>query len=361
MKQNKLESVQSVLNILMNHLLVIAAIITIFDLFQIDGPMIMVCVCSLFIPFGYYFMTHRPQKILFPPLFIVFLQLMSMLERIMKKNDWQIYYFVIAFVYFLGYFLCYFLKQYINFLTLNKSSASNIPEEDMLQSGIKQTFVFGCISTIVLLLTINFDWVKKIADSLWIWFLQLLGYVFSGIETPPPPEEFPMEDINQATSGIGNAVDREMFPVFMQETVKTVVIGVVFVAFVGGCILLLLLVYEFIKKYFTPLKRKHKQKVIQNNEDIREYCGVEKNKSKKEFSFLFLNHREKIRKLYQRKVIKRKDELVGEKAQKQLEYMTAKECCDRLSEENLKVMYEKARYSAEKISAEDVRIARMMK
>ena len=40
------------------------------------------------------------------------------------------------------------------------------------------------------------------------------------------------------------------------------------------------------------------------------------------------------------------------------EYMTAKECCDRLAEQNLKQMYEKARYSIEDISAEDVRYAR---
>ena len=82
----------------------------------------------------------------------------------------------------------------------------------MLQSGIKQTMVFGSISTIILLLTVNFDWVKKIADRIWNWFLHLLGYIFSGIDTPPPVEETPMGDVNQATSEIGDVIDREMFP-----------------------------------------------------------------------------------------------------------------------------------------------------
>ena len=41
--------------------------------------------------------------------------------------------------------------------------------------------------------------------------------------------------------------------------------------------------------------------------------------------------------------------------------MTAKECCDRLSEQDLKRIYEKTRYSTEDISAEDVRLARSTK
>ena len=42
----------------------------------------------------------------------------------------------------------------------------------------------------------------------------------------------------------------------------------------------------------------------------------------------------------------------------QLKYLTAKECCDKLSEQKLKLVYEKARYSEQTISAEDVRMAK---
>jgi hypothetical protein len=160
MKQNLVEDIQQILVILLNHLLVIAAIITVCDLFQVSGAIIPVCIFSFAIPFGYYFITHRTQKLLYSPLFILFLQLMSIIEKIMKKNDWEICYLIIAFVYIIGYFLAYFVNQYVEFLQLNKSSASNIPEQDMLQSGVKQTLVFGSITTFVLWLSINFDWVN---------------------------------------------------------------------------------------------------------------------------------------------------------------------------------------------------------
>ncbi len=361
MKQEWVEKAQDVSTILLNHLLIIAAIITIFDLFQVENGLILVCILSLLIPFGYYYFTHRKQKLLLPPLFIILLQIFAVLERIIQATDWQSCYLIIAFVYLAGYFVCYFLKQYVKFLSLNQNSASNIPENAILQSGMKQTVVFAGISTVVFLMTVNFDWVKKITDMLWTWFLYWLGSIFSGMQTPPPEEEMPMQDINQAASEIGNAVDREMFPVFMQETVKAIVTCVVFVAFVGGCILLMLLIYEFIKNYLTPLKQKKNSNVLKENEDIREYCGFEKNSAKKEKGFLFLNHREKVRRIYLKKILKRKKELIGERAQKQLKYMTAKECCDRLSEQNLKHIYEKARYSEVDISAEDVHLARSTK
>jgi hypothetical protein len=223
---------------------------------------------------------------------------------------------------------------------------------------MKQTSVFGIGSFIVLAITANFDFVKRIADRIWDWLLQVLIDIFASFEKPTKPEELPIDEVENAASDIGAVIDREMFPEFMQKLVITVVTGVVFLAFVCGCILIILLIYEFAKKYLTPYIKKKNQKELNENDDIREYCGFEKQSSKKEHIFSFLNRREKIRKLYQKKVLNRKKELIGENAQKQLEYMTAKECCDRLSELNLKQMYEKARYSAEDISAEDVRLAR---
>ena len=346
------------LTILLNHLLIIAAIITIFDLFQVKNGIGMVCVLSLLLPFGYYYITHRKQKLLLPPLFIVLLQLLAITEKIMQTKDWQVFYIVIAFVYLLGYFLCYFMNQYIKFLSLNRNSASNIPEQDIFQSGVKQTLVFGGISAFVFMMTLRFDWVKKIADQIWAWILEILRSIFSGMETPPPTQDMPVDEMSQAASDIGDVIDREMFPVFLQETVKAIATGAVFIAFLGGCILLLLLIYEFAKKYLTPLKQKKNPKLLSENTDIREYCGFEKNTSKKEFGFLFLNPRERIRKIYLRRILKRKNELIGDNAQRQLEYMTAKECCERLSEQSLKVMYEKARYSAEEITSQDVKMAR---
>lgn len=358
MKQVYLERAREILAILLNHLLVIAAIVTVFDMFWINAGMIPVCMLSLLVPFGYYYLTHRPQKLWAPPIFIVLLQVMFWLEKIMKANDWESFYIATALLYLMGCFFYYFIDKFLQFLSLNEKSASNIPKKQILQSGMKQTLVFGTGSLTVLLLTANIDWVKKIADRIGNRLLQILIAIFADAPMPPAPEEVPVEDVQNTASDIGTVVDREMFPVFVQEMAKTVVTGVVFLAFIGGCILLMLLIFEFIKMYLTPQKRKKNPQELKDDEDVREYCGYEKRSNKKEHVFLFLNHREKIRKIYQKKVLRRKKELIGENAQ-QLQFMTAKECCDRLAEQNLKRIYEKARYSAEEITGEDVKIAKI--
>ena len=180
----------------------------------------------------------------------------------------------------------------------------------------------------------------------------------AGIETPPPVEEAPAEQVQEMASGMGDAVPGLFFPEFVRDAVITVVSGIVFISFILGCLVMLVLIYQFIKEYFMPYDRKKQTKQLQSNEDIREYCGVEKTSQTKKFVFPFWNHREKIRRLYRKKVLQRKQELIGDEDAQQLEYLTAKECCDRLSEQNLKCMYEKARYSAEDISAEDVKLAK---
>ena len=101
MKQVWLEKALDGLAILLNHLLVIAAIITFFDMFQVNGPIIVVCILSLGIPVGYYYFTHRPQKLVAPPIFIVILQAMFWLEKVIKVSDWERAYIVIAFLYIL--------------------------------------------------------------------------------------------------------------------------------------------------------------------------------------------------------------------------------------------------------------------
>ena len=68
-----------------------------------------------------------------------------------------------------------------------------------------------------------------------------------------------------------------------------------------------------------------------------------------------MNNRQKVRKIFRKRVLKNKKFLVGDRTEKQLEYLTAKECCERLSEQKLKIAYEKARYSNEEITAEDIR------
>ena len=95
-----------------------------------------------------------------------------------------------------------------------------------------------------------------------------------------------------------------------------------------------------------------------SKQDVREKCTVERVLDRRKRHSLFLSNREKIRKLYRSRIWKQKWFLIGDENPRKLEYLTATECCDKLSDNALKYVYEKARYSSEKITGEDVKWAK---
>ena len=113
-------------------------------------------------------------------------------------------------------------------------------------------------------------------------------------------------------------------------------------------------------KYFHAVSKEENEE-LQTGIDIRETCIIEKNKKEAADWFAFLKPREKVRKIYRKQILKHKKDIIGENSPENLEYMTAEECCDKISSadkvsiKDLKLIYEKARYSAEEISAEDVK------
>ena len=120
---------------------------------------------------------------------------------------------------------------------------------------------------------------------------------------------------------------------------------------------MLVLIYEFVKGHLIPVVAKKNNSIMNEGDDIREYCGVEKSNQKPKMLVPLFDPRKRIRKLYYKKVMKQKRLLIGEKEDKQLGYLTAKECCEVISASNLKNAYEKARYSIENVTSEDVRLA----
>ena len=356
MKREWIQNIQDGLCITLNHLLFVAGAITVLDLFQAATPKILLWMSLIVIPVAFYHFTRKTPQLILPPMFIILLGVMSMVEKIMTTHDWSAYYYVITFVYMIGYFLFYFTKKFLDFLQLNQNTASNIPIADIFQNGIGLTAFFTACSSVILLVSANIDWIKAIADKIWSGILMILGYIFSGIETQPPLEG--KEELTQKDPQMGGVNMSDVIPEQTLDGIRNIMIAFLIVAIIIGFILFVYYVYYVIKGIERTERQKNKNGKLPENEDVREHCGIEKKVQRKASSFIFRNNREKIRRLYQKKVIKHRKELIGEKEQQQLKYLTAKECCDKLSEQQLKLVYEKARYSEEVISAEDVRFAK---
>ena len=91
-------------------------------------------------------------------------------------------------------------------------------------------------------------------------------------------------------------------------------------------------------------------------EDVREKCEIErKGRSLRELLNSF-SEEEKIRRLYKKTVIANRKKINGiTETTKELGFYTAHECAEKLNRERMGEIYDKARYSQETCSAEDVR------
>ena len=358
MKREWVKNTKGIIAILLNHLLFIAAAITVMDLFQVGTTRLFLWIALVVVPFGYFAYVKKSPKMITPPLYIVVLGVLSMIETIMKQTQWSGYYLIIAFVFLCGYLFYYYLEQYEKFLKLNEKSASNIPEMAMFKNGLKQTGMFAIGSFFVLLMTVNFRWMEKVAGVIYSWILAVLRMIFLGIQTSPPPEQQgSMEEMNNNLSGYGDAVDAPFFPEFVQDIAQTLVLLFFGFIFVVGCILFMILVYHIVKNHLIPKKVIKDSSILKTDDDVREYCGIERNSQRAKQSFTIFDPRKRIRKIFYKRVIKKKRLLIGERDEKLLRLMTAKECCETLEAQHLKTVYEKARYSSDDVTVEDVRLA----
>lgn len=288
--------------------------------------------------------------------FIVLLGIMAMTETFYSKKGWELFYVIIALIYLAGYFVYNFMIQYLHFMKTNEGSAANIPEQEIFYSGMKQTLVFTFAGTLIMFFTANLGWFSQIMSIIGDWILNLLRALFSGFhyEVVEEGEKMAMEQVMQSLDGIGEVQGPSIFLLILEKMVTiiaVVVVAAVTVAVVIG-------IYKFLRGHFQLVEKKEKKK-LQSNQDIREKCDAKASKKEKTSWFTFLSNREKIRKLYRKRVLQGKAAIIGDIDQIHLECMTAKECCDKLGAENLKKMYEKARYSEEEISNLDVRKAKI--
>lgn len=355
MKKERLEKIQDILVILLNHLLFVAGVVTILDLFQLQSSQIFLWIGMIIIPFFLYTIRIIGKPKLLPaPCMIVGLGILSMLEKIQSTNDLEIYYLIFTGVYLIGYFIFFFIKRYMEFIVLNEKSAGNKAEQEIFQNGLKQTFLYCVGSLFVFMFAANLDWMTKIANHIGDWLVAILRQIFAGLDITVQ-EEVPqnvMQDMTSQSNGTdGQAMHLELSDTFL-KTIIFIFIVVAIIAF----IILMYLIYKYYRVHLQLHKKAKNENELQATGDIREKCEVvQKKKEKRENWFAFLNNREKVRKLYRKKILGAKKQLIGERQNKELEYLTAKECCAQLVEEKLQIVYEKARYSEKEIYADDVR------
>lgn len=300
-------------------------------------------------------LAEIPQEVVFMPIVsIAIFGGAHIIEEFFLKNGWGYYYFFLTFLYVIAYFFYYFLERYLNFVLVNKNSASNIPEAEIFRSGMKQTGVYVACGVAIMLLCVNVEWLSYIIRLVGRGLLAVIRFFVSFlIQDTVKPETTQQAQGNRGDmAGFLEKGEAHPFWIFLEK----VLMAAVFVGIIAAIIVGLVKGYQFLRKNFRKIEKKHQE--VQNGLDIRESCEIERGSGERSRWFSFLNNTEKIRKMYRKRVLKSKILIVGTSGNKELEYLTAKECCDKISADSLKEIYEKARYSNESITADDVRTVR---
>lgn len=272
------------------------------------------------------------------------------------QQGWKVYYIGAVIVYIACYFVQYYIEQFFYFLIVNKNSNGNIPAKEILSNGMGMTLLYTGIGVLVLLITANIEWLAGIVGQIKRLFLWLLSFVLRDSEKQGEmslegAEEFHEEYGNNGLlEQLGLDVKTSKFLLIL-EKVFTVLLIVGFVALLIYLLrkLILIMVERFGKKVES------KTVVLEHGVDVREKCEIQKPKAKRKKLPIFRNPSERIRNIYHKQVLAGKKQLIGELPEKNLGYMTAKECGDGLNQKILTVVYEKARYSSEESTMEDVR------
>lgn len=310
------------------------------------------CIYSIFIKIK----SDDEKDISLPPIVVLPSLGALMLFDNWQQNGLESHYLFLALLYVTLYFIYQFVTRYLYFMTINGISTANTMEQDIFTSGMKQTVLFTAIGIFILLLTCNFNWVSGMVSFLGNGLLKLLRAIltlFVSGKQDTTQEQTP----NKTESMLPESMQAPGEPSIFAQILETCIVVLMYAVLITCILLLLRKIYRFLRAHFFSGRRADTGDML-SKRDVREKCTVERVLGHRKRHSLFLSNREKIRKLYRSRIWKQKWFLIGDENPRKLEYLTATECCDKLSDNALKYVYEKARYSSEKITGEDVKRAK---
>lgn len=277
------------------------------------------------------------------------------LQDSQRDMSWDGYYILAALLYFAGYLIHYFLIRYLVFLTVNDSSAANIPEKAIFETGLRQTLVFTAGATVFLAMVANVDWLAKMLAAI---KRAIVAFISKYLQITPERVSDPEEWMQPLEGGGGGFFEEPGEPALIWVILQYVATVLVL------CGILIAVCYGIYKGYRGLLNGFHKERKVKEQElgassDVYELVEItrkEREKGKSIFSAFTVS--ERIRRAYKKRVEKARMQIVGDGAVQELGYHTAKECCDILGMPGLKNAYEKARYSNANCTNEDLKASK---
>lgn len=267
--------------------------------------------------------------------------------------DWNRYYLFPLIVVFACYLIIYYLQHYLNFLRVNASSAGYMPAGEILHSGIGFVLLYTLIGGLILVLSLNVEWLEPIIHVLKIGVMALLRFIFGGLSGKNGEELPEMTDAGYTPEAQADfRIPSETF--WLWEALEPVIFVLFLAACAFGLVKAIILSVKLLRERFGNRADSNIISVAGDAVcDVREKCGVTKKVSGEKHAGFFKHFTpgERIRRMYKRRVLSEKTE----ESREVLSCMTARECGERLSVPGMAEVYERARYSDREITSEDVK------
>lgn len=300
----------------------------------------------------------RTEESIPPPAAVGLIAMALLVTRKLGQNDLDIWFVVLVFGYLGCYFIQYYMKNYMQFVSSNRSGDAAL-DHDIFMVGIGTVSKYVGCALAALLLVFNIDWLGKILEKVrqfFVWLFHLLPTYAEEQVTLPPAEHANL------TQGVLEQIEESepWWGFVLLEKILMTIMPFVLLAVVAY------LVYQGIKALHQRFLDRIGDKKADLDEadvsDIRESFVKKKQQREKKQIRIFKTPSERIRQLYRDYISANRQVIAEQKGQNALEALTARQCGSYLKKEQLADIYEKAKYSSQECDKEDIkRIRRIIK
>ena len=313
-------------------------------------------VCYLIHSFMIGMKSDRPYaEPLHPVISLMVSALSVLLLHYQGKRDWDAY-FVIVLAVVLGlYALTLYIRQYLEFLTVNESSAGYLPVSEMFRSGFGLVTGYAILGVVLLILAGNIGNYDGLWEAVKRWVRNILSKLAPLFRIPNPEQETLTEAEMLPSEFLPTEAGSSGLHLFW-KILEIVGLVVLLAAMAYYLIRGIIFMVRFLREHFARLfARKRSIREGLDVVDIREKCGTSLKEPVKRRKFTeLLSIEQRIRRLYKNRILASVQTLTKGDVQA-LRFLTPRECGKRLEEEQMAAIYERTRYSNLEATQETLR------
>lgn len=300
----------------------------------------------LFVPFLYFCICRvkEEENLLINPIAIIIVW--SLFFYVLEKEG-EIGYSkmltIASFIYLFLYVIYYYLKKLNRYIIYNKNGTDSIPIKRILTISVSIFLVCILSGAAVMLLVTQTGFVSYLMTAGW-YVLRFIVFIFGSI--------FQLISflLSWKTEGLGELQERgaeTMLPANSEAGNNPIL------AVIAGIVILYFLVKVIARIIFALRRNSKKEELIKENIGLLKEEKVKKEKRTLPKVFFAASNNDKIRKIYYKVLYKKQPIQAGKIAPLEIEMLFDKEEA-KAAALQLAILYEKARYSENSCSKQEV-------